>query len=207
MANRGFQDAVQVILKHEGGYVNHPNDKGGPTNWGITQKVYEAYKGRPVTIDEMKKMPVSDAIDIYKKNYWDKVGGDNLKYYATALTLFDQAVNRGVAVVNRQAQGILGLTQDGVAGAKTIQALNSVADTTFIPKFLTAAENSYKAIVDKNPSQAVFLNGWMKRVQHLGTQARSYFGQLNGTQIGIGIGLIAILGVAGFFAIQAMKKR
>jgi lysozyme family protein len=208
MANRGFLDAVEVVLKNEGGFVNHPADRGGPTNWGITQKVYEAYKGRPVSIDEIKNMPRSEAIAIYKRNYWDKIGGDQLKYYATALTLFDQAVNRGVAAVIRQVQGILGLNQDGRLGSQTIAALNAIPDTKFIPQFLTAAENSYKAIVQKNPSQSVFINGWLKRVDHLKKQATQFFGQLNNVQkVGLGIGFLALLGVGGYLAYQSFKNK
>lgn len=207
MANRGFVDAVEVILKHEGGFVNHPADKGGPTNWGITQSVYEAYKGRKVTIDEMRRMPRSEAVAIYKRNYWDKVGGDSIKFYSVALTLFDQAVNRGVGAVVKQAQRVLKVPETGVMGPQTLAALNAVPDSNFLTQFLAAAEASYKAIVDRNPSQVVFLNGWMNRVKHLRDQASRFFGQLNAKDVGLGVGVIAILGVAGYFAYQAMKKK
>ena len=206
MATKGFLDAVEVILKNEGGYVNHPADRGGPTNWGITQKVYEAFKGRPVTIAEMQKMPRSEAIAIYKKNYWDKVGGDNIKYYATAMILFDQAVNRGVGAAVKQAQQVLGVTVDGGVGPKTLAALNSIPDTTFIPKFLAMAENSYKAIVANNPSQSVFLKGWMNRVEHLRQQASQFFGQLNGKAVGIGIGTIVLMGLGAYLFYNYQKK-
>jgi hypothetical protein len=72
---------------------------------------------------------------------------------------------------------------------------------------MAAAEASYRSIVERNPSQVVFLKGWMNRVGHLRSQAQKFFGQLNTTQVGVGIGLIAVLGVAGYFAYQAMKKR
>lgn len=206
MTNQGFITAVELILKHEGGFVNHPADKGGPTNWGITQKVYEAFKGRPVTLNEMMNMSRNDAISIYKKQYWDKIGGDSLKYYSVALTLFDQAVNRGTGAVIKQAQAVLGLTQDGGMGPKTIAALNALPDTDFIPKFIMLAEQSYKNIVAKNPTQVVFLNGWMKRIESLKKQATNYYGQLNSAQkIGIGLGLFAILGIAGFLYYKGRK--
>ena len=206
MATKGFLDAVEVVLKNEGGYVNHPADRGGPTNWGITQRVYEAYKGRPVTIEEMKRMPRTEAIAIYKKNYWDKVGGDSIKYYATAFILFDQAVNRGVGAVIKQAQSILGVTVDGGVGPKTLAALNAVPDTVFIPRFLQAAEQSYRNIVANNSSQSVFLNGWLKRIDHIRSEATKFFGQLNARQVGIGLGAIVLLGVAGFFLYRMMNK-
>jgi lysozyme family protein len=206
--NRGFLDAVEVVLKNEGGFVNHPADRGGATNWGITKKVYEAYKGRPVSIEEIKNMPKSEAIEIYKRNYWDAIGGDKIKYFSTALTLFDQAVNRGVAAVARQVQSILGLNQDGRFNAQTIAAINAIPDTKFIPQFLTAAENSYKTIVQKNPSQSVFINGWLRRVEKLRSEATRFFGQLNNVQkVGLGLGLIAIIGITAYLVYQSIQKR
>jgi lysozyme family protein len=208
MANKGFLDAIEVILKNEGGFVNHPADRGGATNWGITKKVYEQYKGRPVTIEEIKNMPRWEAIEIYKKNYWDAIAGDKIKYYATALTLFDQAVNRGVSTVIRQAQQVLGLIPDGKIGTQTLAALNAMPDTKFVPLFLAAAENSYKTIVQRNPSQSVFLKGWLKRVEHLRNQTAKFFGELNTAQkVGLGVGLIAILGIIGYLIYQSMQKR
>lgn len=207
MAAKGFNDAVEVILKNEGGFVNNIFDKGGATNWGITKAVYEAYKGRSVSVDEIKNMPRTDAVAIYKKNYWDKVGGDNIKYYATALTLFDQAVNRGVGAVVKQAQSVLGLTQDGGMGPQTLAALNAIPDTSFIPKFLAAAENSYKAIVANNPSQSVFIKGWLNRVEELRKQANKYLGELNGKTVGISVGVIALLGIGIYLYLNSKKGK
>ena len=84
-----FQLAVEKVLKHEGGFVNHPDDRGGATNWGITQKVYEKFKGRPVTLAEMKNMPKSDAIAIYKAEYWDKVGGEPITELARLKKVYE----------------------------------------------------------------------------------------------------------------------
>lgn len=207
MAAKTFNDAVEVILKNEGGFVNNILDKGGATNWGITKAVYEAYKGRAVSVDEIKNMPRADAVAIYKKNYWDKVGGDNIKYYATALTLFDQAVNRGVGAVIKQAQSVLGITQDGGIGPQTLAALNAVPDTSFIPKFLAAAENSYKAIVANNPSQSVFIKGWLNRVEELRKQANKYFGELNGKTVGISVGVLALIGAGIFLYLRSRKEK
>ena len=73
-----FDRSLSVVLEHEGGYVNHPDDPGGRTNKGITQKVYEKYLGRSVTEKEMKNINIEDVKIIYKNNYWDKVKGDEL---------------------------------------------------------------------------------------------------------------------------------
>ena len=203
----GFLNAVEAVLKAEGGFVNHPADRGGPTNWGITQRVYAEFKKRPVTVDEVRNMPRSEAIAIYKANYWDKVGGDEIKHYATALTLFDQAVNRGVGAVVRQAQSVVGVVSDGALGPKTLAALNAMPDTVFVPRFLALAENSYKSIVANNPSQSVFLKGWLNRLDKVRSEATKFFGQLNARQVGIGLGAVAVLGIAGYLAYAMLRKK
>jgi lysozyme family protein len=205
-----FTDAVEKILKHEGGYVDHPNDKGGKTNFGITQKVYETFIGRKLTDAEagtvMKNMPRGNAIAIYKKNYWDVVKGDQLKSYAIAVMLFDQAVNRGHVSAIKQAQGILGLVQDGIAGPKFIQAVNGLLlvkgkEKEFSDKYLSASKVFYQTLAKNNPTQAVFLNGWLKRVSSLQEYVNS-----NMTTVAVGgVGLIALL-FLGLYVVNQMNK-
>ena len=55
-----FEASLDILLEHEGGYVNHPEDPGGRTNYGITQRVYENFLGRKVTEQEMRTMPLKD---------------------------------------------------------------------------------------------------------------------------------------------------
>ena len=65
-----FDDIIKVVLEHEGGYVDDPDDRGGATNWGVTQKVYEAYVGYSCDKEEIKKMTQEVAEEIYFKNFW-----------------------------------------------------------------------------------------------------------------------------------------
>ena len=67
-----FDHCLELVLEHEGGFVNHPKDPGGMTNKGITKRTYEKYLGREVTEDEMRNIPDEDVKDIYKKKYWEK---------------------------------------------------------------------------------------------------------------------------------------
>ena len=69
-----FQKCLKIILHHEGGYVNHPRDPGGETNLGVTKRVYEEWGGTK----DMKDLTHEDVEPIYKKNYWDRVKGDDL---------------------------------------------------------------------------------------------------------------------------------
>ena len=76
---KNYQQCLEMILHHEGGYVNHPEDPGGATNLGVTLRVYQEWIGRKVTLDMMKELKVSDVAPIYKKNYWNRVKGDQLQ--------------------------------------------------------------------------------------------------------------------------------
>ena len=68
-----FEKSLEMLLHHEGGFVNHPKDPGGVTNLGVTKAVYEKWVGREVSIEEMKDLTHEDVAPIYKKNYWDKL--------------------------------------------------------------------------------------------------------------------------------------
>ena len=65
-----FEVAIKEVLKHEGGFVNHPSDPGGMTNLGVTKRVYEKWMGREVSEQEMRDLSEDTAVKIYKKNYW-----------------------------------------------------------------------------------------------------------------------------------------
>ena len=209
-----FNDAVQKVLKAEGGFVNHPNDRGGPTNWGITQRVYDAWmaknSGNPnykSTIAEIQKMPVGNAITIYKEQYWNPIQGDKIKKFSMAAMIFDQAVNAGVRAAVIRAQRVLGLREDGVMGPQTLAAINGADEATFLKRYYDETVRYYNAIVANNPSQAVFINGWLKRADSLYQYGLSYFGISNTTAVGIGLGFVAAVSVGGFFLYKYLKQR
>jgi lysozyme family protein len=199
-------DAIEKVLKHEGGYVDHPADKGGATNYGITQRVYEEFVKRKVTKDEIRNMPRGNAIAIYKRDYWDRVRGDSIKDYAVAFLIFDAAVNSGVSTAIKTAQRILGINPDGVAGAEFIKHLNAFNSREFTTRYNKAREDFYKAIVAKNPSQQVFIKGWLKRV----SDNVSYVSKWIGTPVGkatAGIAGFLLLSAVGFFLFRMFKKK
>lgn len=165
-----FTDAVNKVLEHEGGFVNDPKDSGGATNWGITRAVYAAWLGRdPVTVsvDEVRRMPRSEAVAIYKRNYWDAIGGDKINSYSVAYTLFDQAINRGVATAVKQAQKVIGSPQDGKMGPVTINAINRFSEAEFLSKYLGLSIQAYKDLAENRPKDQKFLQGWLNRVDSI----------------------------------------
>ena len=81
-----FEIAVEHVLRHEGGYVNHPNDPGGETQFGISKRAYPHL--------EIKSLNRAAAIAIYKHDYWDRMKCDELPPLMR-LIVFDCAVNQG----------------------------------------------------------------------------------------------------------------
>jgi len=92
MAKDNFNRCLEIILHHEGGYVNHPKDPGGRTNLGVTQRVYEEWIGHPVSEAIMKGLTVDHVRALYKAKYWAVVKADDLPA-GLDLCVFDFGVN------------------------------------------------------------------------------------------------------------------
>lgn len=107
-----FEDAVELILKHEGGYVNDPRDPGGETNFGISKKAYPNEDIRALTRERAKSL--------YRRDYWDALRLSEIPY-PLALVTFDMAVNAGTGAAAKMLQAAVGATMDGKIGPQTIQ--------------------------------------------------------------------------------------
>jgi lysozyme family protein len=222
-----YRDAITKVLQHEGGYVNNPKDRGKRTNYGVTQAVYEQFigrkligsdtdapKGQPMEEAEsvMRNMPIGNAIAVYKQLYWDKIQGDKIRKYSIAAAIFDQSINRGNVAAVKQAQRVLKnvfnypLAEDGVVGSATITALNTVDEAKFLNSYLQESILAYNKIVQNNPTQSVFLNGWLKRVESLRSYVSQNIGKINATTVGIGVGVVLALGVGSYFLYKYISK-
>lgn len=149
-----FDDAVKIILKHEGGYVDHPSDPGGETNYGISKRAYPD--------EDIANLTVERASELYKRDYWDRIKGDDLPY-AIALCVFDTAVNSGVSRASRWLQETCNATPDGVIGPNTVRNVlnawennHSYVLTTYMDKRLT--------FLKKLSTWDTFGRGWERRV-------------------------------------------
>lgn len=169
MAN--FNLFFDKLLLHEGGFVNNKNDKGGATNLGVTIATWQAQgydKDGNGTIDvnDLKKINKEDARYIAKKLYWDKVLGDKINNQSIAEFIFDWAYNSGPKTAILKLQHILGPTvsNDGVIGNQTINALNSGNQEVIFNKLFESRKNFFHAIVRANPKNKVFLKGWLNRL-------------------------------------------
>ena len=106
-----LDDAIEEVLRHEGGYVNHPHDPGGATNQGITKKTYEHYLERKVSIEEIQNIPIEHVKAIYTKNYWGAVKGDDLPS-GVDFAVFDWSVNSGPRRAIKGLQKVVGATTE-----------------------------------------------------------------------------------------------
>lgn len=163
-----FKTALAHVLRYEGGYVNHPNDRGGPTNKGITQSTYNTYsKLQGLAIRDVKDIGDDEVGAIYYHSYWLSAHCDKLPSPLN-MVVFDTAVNSGPNRAIKMLQRILALNQDGVVGPKTLAAIADIKDAKgACDDYLDEREAFFKAIVASRPDQHVFLKGWLSRVSKL----------------------------------------
>lgn len=114
-----FEAALEFTLRHEGGYVNDPDDPGGRTNFGVSERANpEAWADGKVTLDEARA--------IYRRRYWDAIRGDELPV-RTAIATFDFTVHSGEGVAGRALQQLVGAKPDGDIGSGTAEAARKAA--------------------------------------------------------------------------------
>ena len=153
-----FDKCLAMLLEHEGGYVNSKHDRGGMTNLGVTKRVYDDWIGRESTEQEMRDLTPDDVAPIYKKNYWDRVKGDQLPS-GVDWCAFDWAVNSGSGRPAKAIQRAVGATQDGAIGNQTL-GLVAEKDPKFIIDYVyTVRQAFYESLGDFKH----FGRGWSRR--------------------------------------------
>lgn len=180
MENEDFDvDAlIGGLIDREGGYVNHPADKGGPTCFGITEAVARAHG----FAGAMKNLPRDEAAAIYRRLYWLRPRFDQVAKRSSriAAELFDTGVNMGPAVattflqraltaLNRNAKDYTDLTPDGRVGPLTLHALDVFLETrgkkggeTVLMRALEALQGErYLRLAERRPANETFLYGWL----------------------------------------------
>jgi lysozyme family protein len=154
------------VIAREGGYSNHPADRGGPTNFGITQAVARAngYAG------DMRQLPRAVAEAIYRRLYWERPGYGFVAEIApnVAGELFDSAVKRALNALNRNQRDYPDLKADQLIGAKTLAALGAFmrlrgkAGEKVLLKAMEALQGErYVALAEGRPANEAFLYGWL----------------------------------------------
>jgi lysozyme family protein len=157
---------IRDILQREGGYVNHPADRGGPTHFGITQDTLADWRGHPVTVADVQALTVDEATHIYRHRYLDAPGYleaiDNDRLLGFVV---DFAVHSGPGRATAALQRALGVTDDGVVGPQTRRLLASRSgDPDVFRRVFADRVKLLCRLAASDPSQRAFLDGWINRV-------------------------------------------
>lgn len=163
---QNFSASLAELLKHEGGYVNHPKDPGGRTNLGVTQKVYEEWVGYPVSEQIMRSLTPAHVKTLYKVKYWDRVKGDELPS-GLDLCVFDFAVNAGPDRAKRYLQMLVGAKPDGVIGPKTMQAVKDKVSAMGLKELIRGYSDLRHRYYRKLRHFSTFGRGWTRRVNEV----------------------------------------
>jgi lysozyme family protein len=164
--NTNWQTSFELMLKSEGGFVNHPSDPGGMTNLGVTKATWEGWVGREVDEAEMRGLTPEKVEPLYKERYWDAVRGDELPMGLDYL-MFDFAVNAGAGRAIKTLQTAVGVTPDGGFGPITMKAVEAVDPVDLIERFSQAKEDFYRSLT----TFSTFGKGWLNRVAHVKVKA------------------------------------
>lgn len=154
-----FEKSLKKVLLWEGKLVDDPDDLGGRTAYGITQRTYNQYFTGDVwniTEDQIKY--------IYKTGYWDKIKGDEIKSQSVAELLMDFSVNSGISTAVRKIQMLVGEVPDGKLGPLTLRAINKKNPQILFNELHDVRAAFYKLLVQNRPVNAKYLRGWLNRL-------------------------------------------
>ncbi|MFK4045790.1 glycoside hydrolase family 108 protein [Roseomonas mucosa] len=162
---------IAEVLQSEGGFVNDARDPGGATNMGITRAVLAEWRGRPVSVAEVRALAQLEAREIYRARYWNPIQGDALPA-GLALGLFDFAVNSGIKRAVRTLQQVMGFRPadcDGVLGPATLRAIQR-RDAA---ELLAALCDARLAFLQALSTFGRFGRGWTARVKRVLASGRA----------------------------------
>lgn len=170
-----FESIIEHVINLEGGYVDNEYDSGGKTNFGITEQVARdnGYDG------DMKDMRKLDAIDIYRKTYWDGINGDKLLSVCPSVCeeVFDSSVNMGkkraveflqraLNALNNKGDSYQDIKVDGKLGDKTLGALQQYLEfrsAQTLLKALNCLQGAfYIELAERREKDETFIYGWLK---------------------------------------------
>jgi len=170
------KEILSNIIKHEGGYQNHKEDKKGNTNskgervgtnWGISAPVYEQYIGKPPTVEDMKNMPKEHALEIYRKKYIEpveKVYGFSPDHPAYKQVV-DMGVNHSPQAVASMIQRATGAKVDGIAGPLTRASVGKIDPEVLNDLLVDKRRDYYEQLMRSNPDFEKYRKGWLKRAE------------------------------------------
>ena len=187
-----FDNAFKITVGHEGKFSTDQDDNG---NWTGGKKGAGIFKGTKYGISakayptlDIKNLSLDNAKAIYKKDYWDKYGFDKINNEQLAFKAFDLAVNTGPGTSIKLLQDAVGITKTGVLDNYTTNLINKTESTSLYNRFLGKVEEYYKGRETFWKHGA----GWLSRL----------YKDKPATTIGIGVGSIIVIAIAGYFIYQ-----
>lgn len=169
-----FSRFAERIFDLEKGYVNDPQDKGGATNFGITLATLKAWRGDDsLTAEDVKALSKEEAFQIYEKEYFLDPGFDRIPDLRLQQFVTDMGVHHGQNTAVQILQRVINyyaspdVKVDGSFGGKTLTALldavGKVGVLTVLQKLVDERAIFMAEIVQKDPTQAKFIKGWLVR--------------------------------------------
>lgn len=160
---KDIEAIIGEILRREGGFSDHAADGGGATNLGITRATLQAWRQRPVSVQDVRDLTEGEARAIYRARYLTEPGLHRIADPYVLSLAFDCAVNHGPQRVIRWLQKIVGVVDDGIFGDATEVAVNTHEPVRLYHRLIARRIVFYGEIVHRDPSQHVFILGWLRR--------------------------------------------
>lgn len=163
MTQDRFQVCLAELAKVEGGWSNHPHDKGGATMAGVTQKTYDAWRQRKgLPQHSVRNSTPAERTALYRDDFWNAVRGDELPA-GVDLLVFEHGVNSGPGISTRTLQRCLGVPADGHMGARTIEAAQRADARELVVKYMAARRAHFRSLSDYRH----FGRGWERRANYM----------------------------------------
>ncbi|MFP3944326.1 MAG: glycoside hydrolase family 108 protein [Alphaproteobacteria bacterium] len=179
-----FRQAIQTVMYHEGGVANDPDDPGGATKWGISLRLLKKIGAidavdassaisadidldGDIDADDLKALPVSQAVEIYRTRFWERYRYGQL-HAPAAVKVFDLAVNMGPRQAHKCLQRAIRaneerVIEDGILGPVTLRMANGIEPARLLPALRSEAAGFYRMLAAEKPRLRKFLQGWLNR--------------------------------------------
>ena len=164
--NQNLDKCMEMLLVHEGGYVNHPSDPGGMTNLGVTKKTYDHHHGTDIDEEGMRNLTVEDVMPIYRTMFWERCRCQDLPS-GVDWAVMDWAVNSGPGRAAKALQRAAGAFEDGATGPQTLMAVQASQPEEIINRMAVHRDSYYRSLSTFD----TFGRGWLRRNDETREQA------------------------------------
>ena len=163
-----FDELIEPLLEREGGYSNRKADRGGPTNMGVTKRVFDEWlRSHAKPPRDVKTLTADEARQIYLELYWKPAKCQDMPPVVREIH-FDASINHGVTRAAKLLQAAAGSTQDGAIGPATRKYVSAMEPMLLLYRYITMRYRFYGQIIARDESQMANIDGWLRRMVHFG---------------------------------------